>query len=171
MVAFKREQNLKDLLFRGDPYNIKVDLLNKGNFGYKKCNNRRCDSCNNFVDETSVIKSYATGRVYTIRRDITCSTNFVIYVAYCTLCGKQGVGSTVCWKPRLSNYKSHIKKSKYTCKIVKHFIDVCVDSSLKNLQFVLVDKLNNVESLSHDEIENLLLEKEKFWNGTLVTHH
>ena len=26
MVAFKREQNLKDLLLRGDPYNIKVDL-------------------------------------------------------------------------------------------------------------------------------------------------
>ena len=50
-------------------------------------------------------------------------------------------------------------------------IDVCVDHSLNNLRFILVDKLNNVENLTHDEIENLLLEKEKFWSGTLVTQH
>ena len=57
------------------------------------------------------------------------------------------------------------------CRIVKHFIDVCVDHSLNNLPFILVDKLNNVENLTHDEIENLLLEKEKFWSETLVTQH
>ena len=171
MVAFKREQNIKDLLLRGDPYNIKVDLEDNETHGYKKCGSSRCDSCNNFVDGTSVVKSHATGKIYKIRRDITCSTKFVIYVAYCTFCGNQGVGSTVCWKPRLRNYKSHIKKSKYTCRIVKHFIDVCVDHSLNNLRFILVDKLNNVENLTHDEIENLLLGKEKFWSGTLVTQH
>ena len=170
-VAFKREQNLKDLLLRGDPYNIKVDLEDNETHGYKKCGSSRCDSCNNFVDGTSVVKSHATGKIYKIRRDITCSTKFVIYVAYCTFCGKQDVGSTVCWKPRLRNYKSHIKKSKYTCRIVKHFVDVCVDHSLNNLRFILVDKLNNVENLTHEEIENLLLEKEKFWSGTLVTQH
>ena len=35
----------------------------------------------------------------------------VIYMAYCTKCGEQGTGSTVSWKPNLSNYKSHIKQS------------------------------------------------------------
>ena len=32
----------------------------------------------------------------------------VIYVAYCLNCQKQCVGSTVCWKARLKNYKSNI---------------------------------------------------------------
>ena len=35
----------------------------------------------------------------------------VIYIAFCLNCLKQRVGSTVVgWKPRLRNYKSHIKK-------------------------------------------------------------
>jgi len=71
----------------------------------------------------------------------------------------------------LSYYKSHIKKTKRTCRIVTHFIDVCVDNCFNNLRFILVDALNNVENLTTEEIDDLLLRKEKFWNGTLVTQH
>ena len=79
------------------------------------------------------MKLYATGEIYQIRRDVTCTIKNVIYVAYFIVCSKQGVGSTVCWKSRLSNYKSHIKQSKHTCRIVSHFTDNCVDNNLKNL--------------------------------------
>ena len=34
-----------------------------------------------------------------------------------------------------------------------------------------MDKLENVDDLSIGEIDELLLEKEKFWIGTLVTQH
>ena len=95
----------------------------------------------------------------------------MIYVAYCDTCGKQGVGSTVCWKPRLSNYKCHIKKAKPTCRIVQHFLDVCKDVTLSNLKFILVDCVNNADDISKNEIETLLLKKEQFWIGTLVTQH
>ena len=88
MVAFKREQNLKDLLLRGAPYNIKVDLEDNETHGYKISGSGRCDSCNNFVDGSSVVKSHATDKIYKIRRDITCSTKFFIYVAYCTFLWK-----------------------------------------------------------------------------------
>ena len=86
----------------------------------------------------------------------------------------QGVGSTTKWKPRLSNYKSHIKKKiKKPCKIVQHFLSVCTDPDLphKYLRFVLIDCLNNVKNLSSKEIDDLLLKKEKFWIGTLQTVH
>ena len=97
----------------------------------------------------------------------------IIYLAYCTKCGEQGTGSTVSWKPRLSNYKSHIKQSVHSCKIVKHFIEKCNDPIVpfKYLRFVILDVLTNTESLSKDDIEDLLLKKEKFWCGTLVTQH
>ena len=63
----------------------------------------------------------------------------MIYLAYCTKCGKQGVGSTENWKPQLSNYKSHIKKKSYS--IVRPFIDSCTDTvnPSKYLRFILID--------------------------------
>ena len=58
-----------------------------------------------------------------------------------------------------------------TCRIVRHFVEECVDNSLSNLRFIIVDKVNNTEGLDQKEIDNLLLKKEKFWIGTLVTQH
>ena len=85
------------------------------------------------------------GSKFKIRRSTTCSTKNVIYVAYCSKCGLQGIGSTIALKPRLANYKSHIKKGIHTCKIVMHFIDVCKDTEfpLRYLRFVIVDVVNN----------------------------
>ena len=63
LVANKRCQNLKDLLVRGDSYNIKLDLtdiVSHQNKPYDK----KCDSCNNFVASQSYEISNATGRNY-----------------------------------------------------------------------------------------------------------
>ena len=65
IVANKRENNLKDLLLRADPYNIKEDLYQNKPMGYSKCDKRNCDSCQNYVDETTSIISNATGRKFT----------------------------------------------------------------------------------------------------------
>ena len=48
LVANKRCQNLKNLLNRGDPYNIKQDLTDTVPHLYKPCS-EKCDSCGNFV--------------------------------------------------------------------------------------------------------------------------
>ena len=81
--------------------------------------------------------------------------------------------STENWKPRLSNYKSHIKKKVKSCSIVKHFIDSCTDTvnPSKYLRFILIDCVTNTENNSKEEIDDLLLEKENFWIGTLCTIH
>ena len=39
------------------------------------------------------------------------------------------------------------------------------------LRFVILDFLKNTESLSKNDIDNLLLKKEKFWCGALVIQH
>ena len=82
---------------------------------------------------------------------------------------KQGVGSATSWKPRLSNYKSHVKKKKLTCKIERRFIENCNNNGFNNFCFTIVDCLNNVDGLTADEIDGLLLVKEKFWLRVLVT--
>ena len=172
MVAYKREQNLKELLTRADPYTIKPAITDLTPGGYKHCSNK-CDLCDNFVMEVDTIVSFATGKRYKIRGNFNCRSTHVVYCAICTLCMEQGVGSTVIWKPRLAVYKSHIKNKHESCGIVKHFIHQCPDDEdpSGHLVFVILDGLNNISGLSDDQIDNMLLEKEKFWIGTLCTMH
>lgn len=40
---------------------------------------------------------------------------------------------------------------------MKHFVELCVDSSLKTLRFALVVVVNNFENVTSDEIDDLLL--------------
>ena len=94
-------------------------------------------------------------------------------MAFDEKCKKQGVGSTISWKPRLNNYKSHIKKNVRSCKIATHFNEECDDEiPFKCLAFVIImDMVNNTSGLTHNQIVDLLLEKEKFWIDTLVRQH
>ena len=56
---------------------------------------------------------------------------------------------------------------------MNHFIDECVDeiNPCRFLKFMLVDNVNNTSNLSPKEIDSLLLEKENFWIGTLISQH
>ena len=163
LVANKSCQNLKDLLAYGNPYNIKHDLTDIIPHQCKPCG-EKFDSCDNFFVSQSNVISNATGRKYYIRQDSSCSTPNVVYMAYCKNCKNQGVGSTISCKPRLRNYKSHIKKNIHFCKIATHFIDECCDEEIpfKYLSLVIVDVVNNTSGLTRNQIEDLLLEKEKF---------
>ena len=101
MVAYKREKKLKELLTRADPYNT-INNVDDEMHTYVPCK-QRCDSCANFVVPKSSFECFATKRVYKVRRSTSCVSKNVNFL-------KQGVGCTVDWKPRLQNYKSHIKK-------------------------------------------------------------
>ena len=60
-----------------------------------------------------------------------------------------------------------------SCSIVNHFIDVCSDTDdpSRNIRFIIIDQLNNTNSLPPDDIDHPLLQKEGFWISTLVTIH
>ena len=167
-VVNRRTKNLQELILRADPYSIS---FNETNFRYNKCG--QCDSCKNFVVGNNSIKSKATGKVFRLRKNLDCSSRNVIYVAECKNCKMQGVGSTTAWKPRLRNYKSHINNGHDTCRIVKHFREVCINSAnpVEYLNFHIIDSVNNTDGLSSEQIDELLLNKEKRWIRNLVTCH
>ena len=86
---------------------------------------KKYDSCDNFVASQSYVISSATGRKYYIRRDSSCSTPSIVYMAFWKKkCEKQGAGSTFSWKPRLRNYKSHIKENRTmsVLEMLQHFL-------------------------------------------------
>ena len=94
----------------------------------------------------------------------------MIYLAYCTKCGKQGVGSTENWKPRLYNYELQLKKKVKSCSVVKHFIDLCTDTvnPSKYLRFILIDCVTNTKNSSKEEIDDLLLQKNRILDSNIV---
>ena len=118
-------------------------------------------------------KCFALKKIYKVRWYTSCVSKNIIYISFWLNCLKQGVGSTVDWKPRLRNYKSHIKKKVRSCSIVNHFIDVCSDTDdpSRNIRFIIIDQLNNTISLSPNDIDDLLLQKERFWISTFVIIH
>ena len=109
IVANKRCKNLKELLARADPYDVREDLLPNPAGGYRICG-KKSASCNNMVDSTSEFVCKHSGKKFSIRRPLTCLTQNIVYLAYCTKCGLQGVGLTVKWKARLATIKVTLKR-------------------------------------------------------------
>ena len=155
-VAYKRDKNLKELLAPSNPYKGGEKVISGS--GCSACTASRCDCCHNFLLVGSSFCSTATGRTYTIRMPLTCTSQNVVYLAHCLTCNLQGVGSTINFKSRLANYKSHIKKKKRTCNIVNHFID-CHGGDHGSLKFMIIDQ-------HHDNVRS----RENFWIGTLLTN-
>ena len=102
-----------------------------------------------------------------IRRYLKCTTANMIYLAYWTKCGKQSVGSTEIWKPRLSNYKSHIKKEIESCSIVKHFINSCNDT-VNPSKYLQVLKVYSFFSLFNIIIIHFVIFI-RFFFGSIIT--
>ena len=154
-VAYSRGANLKELLAPSNPYRG-VEPAGRGCF---KCTAKRCDCCKHFlVPGESFGSAAATGRLFSIRKALTCTSVNVVYLAQCTACGLQGVGSTHNFKSRLANYKLDIKNRRRTCGVVNHFIDVH-GGEFSNLKSMLIDSNN-------DDLRKC----ENFWIGTLLTN-
>ena len=108
-VSYKCNANLKELLAPSNPY------INKNigdSLGCYKCSAKRCDSCKNFLVSGSSFRSVITKKIFKIGKSLTCGSENVVYLAQCVACGLQGVGSTINFKTRLANYKSHIKRKR-----------------------------------------------------------
>ena len=89
--------------------------------------------------------------------------DYVIYCAICTLCNIRCVGSSIKFRSRLSNHKSHIKKNKKTCRLVNHFIDNSCSHTLSDLKFILIEQVTT-------KTEKFLEYREGYWQAQLWTY-
>ena len=163
-TGFRRTKNLKDLLVPSAlPDLNRVDTLNSDAVGCFRCNRKVCDACHNFLFPSNRIRSVATGKSHKIRHSLSCRTDYIIYCATCLLCNRQCVGSSVNFRARLSNHKSHIKQKKRTCRLVNHFIDNAHDHPLSSLKFVLIEQVSI-------KTEEFLEQREGYWQAQLWTY-
>ena len=102
---------------------------------------KRCDLCKKFLLQASKFQSSATGRFYPIRQNVSCSSKNVIYLATCSKCNLQYVGSTsTVFKVRFRNHKSSMLNNRRICELAAHFNSSEHDISLlKRLNGTLRD--------------------------------
>ena len=126
-------------------------------------------------------KSYHTDQVFPIKQKITCQSTGLIYLMECVQCEVSYIGYTTGNLPkRLSNHKSHIKRKVHSCRLVNHFLDIEHNLDLsstasfnttlsKHLKVILIDKIDFRGNLSQSEKEDILIEKEGFYQTQVKT--
>ena len=182
-VSFKRTKNFKDLLthsrYKG---NDTVDPPNQPiqDGSCKKCDG--CALCRDFLLEAATFKSFHKDKVYSIRDEITCTTNGIIYMISDLLCNKNCVGSTLKnMRTRWSNYKSHIKQNVRNCEVATHFNDVdehhcMIDTSnqgtytanLKSsINVIIIEKVDFKDAKTKSQKLSILASREGYWQTEL----
>ena len=157
-TGFQRTKSLKDLLVPSAlPEVNSVESVSSDALGCFRCDRKVCDACYNFLLPAKRVESVES---YKIRQALSCRTDYMICYALCTLCNKQCVGSSVKFRARSSNHKSHIKQEKRTCRLVNHFIDNSHDHQLSHLKFISIEQVSI-------KTEDFLEKKEGYWQVQL----
>ena len=109
-----------------------------------------------------------TRKSYFIRGQLSCESINVIYFITCSKCLKQYVGSAIKFKTRFRIQKSNIKTNKERCGSARHFDSKCYHDT-NPFQYLKVQSIEQVQSNSLDNIEDVLLDREKYWQSQLFT--
>ena len=112
-----------------------------------------------FYFQRNVLKAWLQGRALKSDKYYLAAqtTSFIVPYAYSV------IGSSIKFRARLSNHKSHIKQKKRTCRLVNHFIDSSHDHQLSHLKFILIEQVSTKN-------EYFLEKREGYWQAQLWTY-
>ena len=139
----------------------------KSNGTIVSCN--KYNTCKNFLTTDSKFRCTVTGKIYFIKANLSCDSCNIIYLITCSNCREQYVESAINFKQRFRMHKSDIRTNKDRCGTAKHFNNKCCSSNNKHayLKVQIIEKVFNNNQFS---IENLLWEREKYWQAQLFTN-
>lgn len=90
LVAFRRTNNLSDILVKSKLRTVTQTNVPKGSF---RCGNN-CITCHYITDGRTNYTFSATGETRTIPDHIDCNSKNLIYMVHCLRCNKQYIGET-----------------------------------------------------------------------------
>ena len=124
--------------------------------------------CCQQVLKTTTFTSTQTRETFTIFHQVTCHSNYVIYLLECIMCKIQYVGkSETSFNIRLNNHRKDIKKPNAT-EACKHFNNNEHTFS-KHGKFIIIEQLRNINTTSTKTLKLRLKERENFWIKKLKT--
>ena len=131
-------QNSKFIISKRQPKSLKrilcsSKLTTNKIFSVKKCENPRCGTCS-YLREGSMYNF--NGKIFTIRHDMSCSTQNVIYVITCHGCNQYYIGETKnTIRCRTRIHKQQINNPNYRQISLSEHLDVCGRKSFSIFPF------------------------------------
>ena len=154
------ERNPKSIRNIAMPSTLPQVISTKDQAGVKKCTGT-CVVCREHLVETKHFSSDNTGEVFTVRHSLTCASENIIYLLFCSQCqGAQYVGETRNpLKKRFYLHRSHIQQNVGT-HVTRHFNRD--GHSLQDMKCLPIEQvLSNSHSVRHS--------REQFWIRKLKT--
>ena len=147
-------QNTSVINSKRQPHNLKR-ILTRAKFstnhtqgGSFKCNDKRCGTCQN-IEETTSIKITATDEIFQIRKPMNCKSKNVLYIITCKNCKAQYTGKTnTTLAKRTTVHRSQIKNKEYRkLGLSKHLEECNKNCEIKDMfSIVPFYKVNDNES-------------------------
>ena len=120
------------------------------------------------VLKTTTFTSNQTRETFTIFHQVTCHSNYVIYLLEWILCKIQHVGkSETSFNIRLNNHRKDIKKPN-TIEACKHFNNNEHTFSTHE-KFIIIEQVRNINTIPTETLKLRLREKDNFWIKKLKT--
>ena len=170
VMAFKRNQNLKDLIGQKTILNNKVvrtsDIRKKKGW-CSPCNSHGNNICCKHVKNTNTFRSNKTNREYKIYHRVNCRSKFVIYLMECSRCKLQYVGKSE-WtlNIRINKHRNDVLKDD-AILACRHFSET-QHTFNEDAKFTIIETLNN-QGKCLLEKRRILEDREDFWIKTLKT--
>ena len=124
--------------------------------GCRKCG--RCKVSCPILNESKTFKSTNTGKVYKIREKLSCTSDWLIYLATCKRCAGQYVGkSKTIFKLRHSNHKQEIKNQRGG---LGHHYGGSGQCGYQDISITLIEQVE-------EKTPEFLAERELFWQHQL----
>ena len=187
-ASFRGTKTIEDLLVHSKLPILDIDPENQEGTiepdGICQPCSKGCVLCKNYLVKTAWAYSFHTSSRFKIKGTLDCDSKNIVYIINDKVCNLSSIGCTAdTLKVRFSNHKSHIKSSKRTCEVSKHFSDntslhVLDRSSTKNYDLSLKDQIEviiieqvNVTGIGQDTQSRLrkCKEREWFWQNNLKT--
>ena len=160
---YKRNKNLKEMVAPSlyPKPSIKINRT------IVSCN--KCGICKNFLITDSKFRCTVTGKTHFLKGNLSCDSCNASYLITCFNCREQYVGSAINFKQRFRIHKSDIKTNKDRCGTARHFNNKCCGPN-SNHAYLKIQIIEQVFNNNQFSIEDLLWEREKYWQAQLFTN-
>ena len=99
------------------------------NPGVKKCNQKRCVTCQYLIESNSVNFDQVNIN-FEIKAEFTCESRNLIYSIFCSGCNKYYIGSTGNLRKRVSSHKGDVKKNSQAQLVHTHIFNCTANKNL-----------------------------------------
>ena len=170
MIAFRKNTSLKQLIGINTIRNNQKSLIPTQTTTRGQCTpcyTSRSLCCQQDL-KTTTSTSTQTRETFTIFPQVSCHSNYVIYLLECVMCKIQYVGkSETSFSIRLNNHRKFIKKP-YAIEACKHF-NSNEQTFSKHGKFIIIEQLRNINTTPTETLKLRLKERENFWIKKLKT--